>query len=367
MIGADGSVINQGLLNAARGGSVTLLGKKVRNEGVISATLGQVNLAVGKQAWLTFNKEGTIGVKITQEVLQNDLGIDPALVNSGEINAQGGKVLLTASVSRDVFSQAVNSGNLSQATSVVVNADGSMRLKKGADVLNTGVINVSSASTAGEVVVLGENISHTGSITADVIGSNENDTAGNIELHANNIIELKQNSVITARAETAGSGGKIKILGDKVGLLDSSMVDASGANGGGEVLVGGDKLGENKSIRNADFLYMSENAKVYADAVDKGNGGKIITFADNTARVYEMLNLEESWKSDEQELFEFIEGEKAKSLELKLDVLANGKLARITNDEGIQPILYLIKSQRMKIKYKNAFYKNKQGEWIYIM
>jgi len=101
--------------------------------------------------------------------------------------------------------------------------------------------------------------------------------------------------------------------------------------------------------------------------VDKGNGGKIITFADNTARVYEMLNLEESWKSDEQELFEFIEGEKAKSLGLKLDVLANGKLARITNDEGIQPILYLIKSQRMKIKYKNAFYKNKQGEWIYIM
>ena len=285
VLGTKGTVINKGLLNAATGGGITLLGKRVVNEGVISAKLGRVNMAVGRQAFLTFDAAGTIGVKITKEMLQDELGIDPALLNSGEINAEGGQVLLTASVSRDVFSQAVNSGVLSQATSVVVNADGSMSLKKGADVVNSGSINVSSASIktgAGDVVVIGENITQTGNIKAN----SETGNAGNIELHANNKVELKNTALVSARAETSGTGGNIKVLGDKVGLLDSSVVDVSGANGGGEALIGGDRQGKNKNIRNAEFLYMGENANVYADAIENGNGGKIITYADNTARVY---------------------------------------------------------------------------------
>jgi len=88
VLGSNGTVINKGLLNAAAGGSVTLLGKRVVNEGVISATLGRVNMAAGRQAALIFNDEGTIGVKITKEILQDELGIDPALLNSGEINAK---------------------------------------------------------------------------------------------------------------------------------------------------------------------------------------------------------------------------------------------------------------------------------------
>jgi len=290
VLGSKGTVINKGLLNAASGGSITLLGKQVTNEGVISATLGRVNMAAGRQAALTFNNEGTIGVKITKEILQDELGIDPALLNSGEINAAGGQVLLTASVSRDVFSQAVNSGALSQATSVVVNVDGSMSLKKGADVVNSGAINVSSSTDikrAGDVIVLGENISQTGNIKAD----SQTGNAGNIELHAGNKVELQNTATLTARAnvtepETIGAGGNIKILGDKVGLLDNSVVDVSGSNGGGEALIGGDRQGQNKNIRNADFLYMGENAKVFADALEDGNGGKIITYADNTARIY---------------------------------------------------------------------------------
>jgi len=293
VLGSKGTVINKGLLNAASGGSVSLLGKQVTNEGVISATLGRVNMAAGRQAALTFNNEGTIGVKITKEILQDELGIDPALLNSGEINAEGGQVLLTASVSRDVFSQAVNSGALSQATSVVVNADGSMSLKKGANVVNSGVVNVSSLSTdsaihhAGDVVVLGENITQTGTINAN----SETGNAGNIELHANNKVELQNTAMVSARGissetETSGTGGTVKVLGNKVGLLDNSVVDVSGTNGGGEALIGGDRQGQNKNIRNAEFLYMGENAKVVADALENGNGGKIITFADNTARIH---------------------------------------------------------------------------------
>ena len=59
-------------------------------------------------------------------MLQEELGVDAAVVNTGDINAQGGKVLLTASVSKKYFSQAVNVGELNPAKSAVVNADGSL-------------------------------------------------------------------------------------------------------------------------------------------------------------------------------------------------------------------------------------------------
>ncbi len=85
-----------------------------------------------------------LGVRVSKEILQNELGIDPAALNSGEINAEGGRVLLTASTSQDVFSQAVNTGGLNQNLSVVMHEDGSFTLGSGANVLNADSINVSA-------------------------------------------------------------------------------------------------------------------------------------------------------------------------------------------------------------------------------
>ncbi len=284
VLGTDGAVINSGLINASLGGNVTLIGKQVKNEGVINAHLGAVNMAVGRQAVLTFDQQGLIGVKVTKEILQNELGIDPALINSGEINAESGRVLLTASVSRDVFSQAVNTGDIEQATSVLLNEDGSFSLGGGADVLNNGVINVSSIenNNAGDVVIIGENITHTGVIRADVNSGN----AGNIELHAKNKTELREDALISAQARASGSGGDIKVLGDKIGLFDNAQINASGANAGGRVLVGGDRQGLNNQVRNADFLFLGEQTRIFADAQVDGNGGKIIAYANDTGRFY---------------------------------------------------------------------------------
>ncbi len=93
----------------------------------------------------------------------------------------------------------------------------------------------------------------------------------------------------------------------------------------------------------------------------------LVNYYTSIGQAYDMLNLEESWKSKEQELFEFIENERSGRLGLKLDIIANGKMARITDDDSIQPIMYIVKKARMMIKYKFSFYKNKQGEWVYIM
>ena len=110
VLGTEGAVINSGTINAARGGNVALLGRRVENTGLISATLGSVNLAAGKQAVLTFDNTGLLGVRVSKEILQNELGVDVAVLNSGDITAAGGRVLMTGSVSQDISLQVVNAG-----------------------------------------------------------------------------------------------------------------------------------------------------------------------------------------------------------------------------------------------------------------
>ncbi|MDH5652982.1 MAG: filamentous hemagglutinin N-terminal domain-containing protein [Gammaproteobacteria bacterium] len=289
--GTDGVVINSGLINASTGGYVTLLGKQVKNDGLISARLGRVNLAAGKEVVLKFDNHGLIGIEVTKEVLQNEIGVDPAVLNSGTIQAEGGQVLLTASTSRDIFSRLTNVDQI-QATSVVVHENGSFTLGGGADVENSGTIDVSNYAenavqpTEMRVVLVGENVSQSSTIRAD----NVNGNGGEIELTARDTVLLNSDSQTTARSEANGTGGLIKVLGDKVGLIDDATVDASGAHGGGTVLIGGDQEGHNPFIPNANFLYLGEHTQVRADALDNGDGGTVIAFAENTARIYSSLS-----------------------------------------------------------------------------
>ncbi len=288
MEGTDGLVVNQGLIQASLGGNVGLIGQQIINEGVISAQLGAVVLAAGKEAVLTFDNEGLIGVRVSKAVLQDEVGVDPSVLNSGEITSESGRVLLTSSISRDVFSGAVNSGGMEHATSVVVNEDGSFTLGVGGNTTNTGTIDVSGSNNAGagKAILLGENIDNAGDVLADSL---EGD-AGFIELHANDKVELSQEALISAQANGNGIGGQIQILGNKVGLFDTAQVDASGKNSGGDILVGGDQQGLNGGMRNAEFLYLGENTVVRSNATDIGDGGRIIAYADDTARIYGELS-----------------------------------------------------------------------------
>ena len=280
--GAEGKVVNAGIINAATGGSVTLIGQHVKNEGLISAKLGTVNLAAGKEAVVTFESNGLVGVKISKAILQDELGIDAAVINSGEINAEGGKILLTASVSQDIFSQAVNSGGIGDARSVVIHEDGSFTLGAGADVVNTGTLSASTeAGSAGRIVALGDNVTNFGGITADSrLGS-----GGSVEIHSVNTTEIRGQGVVSAKSTHQGKGGDVKILGSKVGIFDQSDVSTSGANGGGEILIGGDQSGGNPLVRNAEFIFIDNDVSITADGLLIGDGGRLITFASDTARI----------------------------------------------------------------------------------
>lgn len=278
--GADGIVVNKGIINASTGGSIALVGRHVENQGLISANLGSVTLAASKEAVLTFDNQGLLGVRVSREILQSELGVEAAVSNSGEITAEGGRILLTASVSQDIFSQAVNAEGLNAKTSVVMHQDGSFTLGAGADVINTGTLTTSSVTMeAGDIVVLGENVNSSGAILANSKAAN---AAGNIEIHSRDTTLLTGNSTISAINEGAGSGGQIKILGDRIGVLDQSQIHTSGTRGGGDINIGGGFQGKVSQLRNATRTVIGKNTLIEANAINNGDAGDVIVWADKT-------------------------------------------------------------------------------------
>ncbi|MEX2367630.1 MAG: hypothetical protein WD601_13590, partial [Pseudohongiellaceae bacterium] len=87
-------------------------------------------------------------------------------------------------------------------------------------------------------------------------------------------------------ASDEGKGGEIRLLGDKVGLLDISALDVSGLLGGGTVLIGGDFQGKNPDIQNATATYVGKDTSINADAIGSGNGGRVIVWADEVTRYF---------------------------------------------------------------------------------
>ena len=103
-----GIVVNRGLIQAATGGSVSLIGGAVRNEGLIIADYGQVNLGAGRIATLDFDGDGLIRFEVNGEILENATGAGAAIENTGEIRAQSGQIVMSANTARGVFDRVIN-------------------------------------------------------------------------------------------------------------------------------------------------------------------------------------------------------------------------------------------------------------------
>ncbi len=78
------------------------------------------------------------------------------------------------------------------------------------------------------------------------------------------------------------AGGTVNILGGKVGLFGAN-INASGTNGGGTVRVGGGWRGM-EPVPNALVTYVSPDSTIAVDAIERGNGGTAVIWADNTTR-----------------------------------------------------------------------------------
>jgi hypothetical protein len=81
------------------------------------------------------------------------------------------------------------------------------------------------------------------------------------------------------------TGGSVQVLGNKVALVEQARVDVSGDVGGGRALIGGDYQGKGQ-VPNATETFVGRDATINANALNSGNGGKVIVWADNATRFY---------------------------------------------------------------------------------
>jgi filamentous hemagglutinin family protein len=104
-----GSVVNQGTMTAANGGYLALLAPEVRNEGVMTASLGTALLAAGNKVTLNLDNGSLLGYSIDQGA------INALAENKQLIKADGGQVLLGARALDSLTTAAVNNTGVIEA------------------------------------------------------------------------------------------------------------------------------------------------------------------------------------------------------------------------------------------------------------
>src|SRR6202167_4859749 len=127
-----GIVINQGTINAANGGYVALLGTQVSNQGTITAKLGSVALGAGTATTLTFEGNSLVKMQVDQSSLNN------LAANGGPIEADGGRVHMSAGAQNALLASVVNNTGVIEARTVE-NHDGTITLLAG---MKAGTVNV---------------------------------------------------------------------------------------------------------------------------------------------------------------------------------------------------------------------------------
>ncbi len=226
----NAGIVNQGEIRAADGGFVVLAAPYVRNEGSILARLGQVVLAGAPTFTVDFDGDGLLQFDIGGSVKVAPRGedgqtVDALVANPGTVQADGGRVTLTARAADQVIDRVIHMGGVVQAQTVE---------SRGGEIILGG-------GDAGTVAVSG---------TLDASGPAADQR-----------------------------GGTVKVLGERVGLFDGARVDASGGAGGGKVLIGGNFRGQGPEP-NARRTYVSRQASLKADALVYGGGGTLIVWSD---------------------------------------------------------------------------------------
>lgn len=217
-------------------------------------------------------------------------GIDRFTNLRGEVSNYGS---MTANYVALVGDRAANMGEIVAPQGTVVMASGSEVLigEKNGNVFlkisgeaaknaagqagteNTGTINAKGGRVSmGAGDVFGMAVRHTGTTTAKKVTIEGQGTG-----------EVRASGTIDA-TNTRGKGGEVKVLGENV-ALSGATIDASGSSGGGTVLVGGNYQGKGDE-RNATKTFITADSTIKADATDKGNGGKVIVWADQVTRYY---------------------------------------------------------------------------------
>ena len=154
---AGAAVINDGMIHIADTGIAAFVAPSVANRGVIAARLGKIMLASANGFTLDFSGDQLISFLVNDQVAQTafDLQGKPLtsfVENAGQIQAQGGYVLLTAKAAETAIHSVINQTGSIEATTVGTH-NGTIILNAGTGSLNVaGTLDASAPNVGAQLV-----------------------------------------------------------------------------------------------------------------------------------------------------------------------------------------------------------------------
>lgn len=293
---------------------VLLYGRHVTNEGSIHAEAGQLLMLGGEQLLLDPAEA------LTRSLLSGSGFV--ARLGEGTVTNTG---RLTAPEARLVGRRVANHGEIriDDGALLMLGADAVylraiddpviVRLPHGAGASQESGSAASQESQAGAGV--GYAVENTGRIdagrghvrlaAADPLGwgirqaasSGDDDTAsdapsiaaGRIELDGGDDGHVSVSGLLDTRDRGAADddgtqlGGAIDVTGDVIAIADARL-DASGRDGGGRIRVGGEQQGGG-TLQRARAVVVDAASSLTADALEAGDGGRVIVFAETLTAV----------------------------------------------------------------------------------
>lgn len=314
---SQGQIINfisnpkiQNILGRVTGGEASFI------NGLIQVTGGNSNLFLINPAGIIFGENASLNIPASfTATTANSIGFG----NQNWFQAIGENQWQTlVGTPRDFVFNSENPGSLVNLGNLTVSPGENITLLAGT-VLNTGTIsapagNITIASVTGENLVRLSQDGHLLNLelTSDIPQNNSTFTAlslpelltGGNSVSASQVKVNEQGQVILTASgitvpTTPGttilsgtidvsspnqSGGNLQLTGDRIGLINSTL-NASGLTGGGTILIGGDYKGLG-DFPHAKKTFISSDSFINANALDTGNGGRVIIWSEDLTQVY---------------------------------------------------------------------------------
>ncbi|MDF5727990.1 MAG: filamentous hemagglutinin N-terminal domain-containing protein [Rhizonema sp. PD38] len=260
----------QNIISRVTGSSISNI------DGLIRAN-GKANLFVLNPNGIIFGRNAAlnIGGSFTATTA-NSLKFGDGSVFSS--NPSQSSALLTISVPIGLQLNNNLAGIISNSGNLAVNEGQNLNLI-GSNVTNNGQLSTAGGQVTVAAVPQGEaSIGETG----EILGWQ------NYIPHGSDVgTAIARGKIDTSNPKPGLTGGRVLIVGDRVGLLDS-VINVSGDALGGKVVVGGDSRGG--LIPLASATYISPTTTINADALTRGNGGQITVNSTQSTRAYGSLS-----------------------------------------------------------------------------
>ncbi|MBP0605400.1 MULTISPECIES: GLUG motif-containing protein [Burkholderia] len=211
------SIVNDGHITAADGGSVALLGARVSNNGVIQAKMGRIALGAGDTFKVNFDGNDLLSLQVEGGA------VDAQATNGGLLKADGGEVLMTARAAGNLLNAVVNNTGTIEAKGLA--SHGGKITLDGGTVKVAGKLDASTAEAgapAGSIVTRGEQVRVARGTTVDTRAGN---TAGTWTIEAANagVANNNADSLYPAGASIDGD-----TLSNNLGTTNVALTNTQG-------------------------------------------------------------------------------------------------------------------------------------------